>query len=417
MSWNVTGIFTGIPYLLQELENKHITICGLSEHWLLKQSTHVLENISSSYSSNVITCDSPRTFFGRQYGRGGVALLWHNDINNLIQVIDSGSDRIAAIKVKLRSNNLYVVQVYLPCVNELIEVFKSEVDQLNDLLSSFENDSQIVLMGDFNAKFNYNGSTNFVRPRDMYIETIAQRYYLKPVTGTTLGSRSRYSFVPGSNGAPSLIDHILVDEGSIPGIASCYIESDAPLNVSRHLPLFVYINVEHMYAYSDSDALPFAKQCYKWTSNTQIQNYENELTSMLRSRNIDYDNVNETYDEIIACINVSAKIHVGTRSFKHYLKPYWSPMLKAYHKNMKLARSIWLSEGRPRSGKAYDDYKLEKRKFRSKMRNAANTFERTEYERLDKLAEMDQKGFWKVINSRKIKTVNVRVTRCYLMMN
>ena len=32
MTWNATGVMTGIPYLDFELRLKNIDICGLSEH-------------------------------------------------------------------------------------------------------------------------------------------------------------------------------------------------------------------------------------------------------------------------------------------------------------------------------------------------------------------------------------------------
>ena len=76
MSWNTTGIMTGIPYLCEELKNKNITICGLSEHWLLSHNSYILDNVDTNYSSHTVTCVSPSTLNGRQIGKGGVALLW-----------------------------------------------------------------------------------------------------------------------------------------------------------------------------------------------------------------------------------------------------------------------------------------------------------------------------------------------------
>lgn len=118
MTWNVTGLTTAIPFLLQELKGKHITVCGLSEHWLLQHNQHILANLSASYSTPVVSCNTPTMFQGRLYGRGGIALMWHNSINQAVQLIDSHSDRIAAIKRTLRTLAIYVVQVYLPCTSE-----------------------------------------------------------------------------------------------------------------------------------------------------------------------------------------------------------------------------------------------------------------------------------------------------------
>ena len=48
---------------------------------------------------------------------------------------------------------------------------------------------------------------------------------------------SQFSFVPGYNCVPSLIDHITVDEGLSNAILACHIGTYSPLNVSRHLPI------------------------------------------------------------------------------------------------------------------------------------------------------------------------------------
>ena len=130
MSWNATGIMTGIPYLLNELKNKNISICGISEQWLLSQSQYIIDNLNNDFETNIISCSNPKSLNGRIFGKEGVALLWKSSLNNRVQYIDTFSDRIAAIKISFESFNLYVIQVYLPCSNETVDYFKSEVDKL-----------------------------------------------------------------------------------------------------------------------------------------------------------------------------------------------------------------------------------------------------------------------------------------------
>ena len=74
MTWNVTGLMTGIPYIIEELKAKQISICGISEHWLLQQNAYILDSISNDYESNTITCSNPTSLNGRIYGKGGVAI-------------------------------------------------------------------------------------------------------------------------------------------------------------------------------------------------------------------------------------------------------------------------------------------------------------------------------------------------------
>ena len=169
MTWNATGIMTGIPYLLKEMKNKNITICGISEHWLLTQNKYILDNISNDFEANIISCSDPKILNGRTFGKGGVAILWHKSLNHYVQIVETFSDRIAAIKLSFQSFNLYIIQVYLPCSNENLETFKSEVDKLNDVLSTMCYNDKSVVMGDFNAKFIGNVTPSLTRSRDKYV--------------------------------------------------------------------------------------------------------------------------------------------------------------------------------------------------------------------------------------------------------
>jgi len=401
MSWNVTGMTTGIPYLVRELNNKHITVCGISEHWLLKQNVHILNNIDTNYQAHVIPCENPRTFNGREYGRGGVAILWHTSINKFVQTVSTDSDRIAAIKIALPFTNIYVIQVYLPSSNEHINTFKSEVDKLHDLISTFDTDSISIVMGDFNAYFHCTGSG--VRYRDAYLASFAQNHSMHAITGTDMCGGNKFSFIPGLNMAPSLIDHILVNERCRSTVKSCYIGSDSPLNVSRHLPLYMTldIDVRQSFDFSDPRISSYNKRYYNWNSAERTSNYSKTLTESLDANQLNYENLNETCDTIIKCICSAADTHVPKRTFKTYLKPYWSQAIKQFHKLNRAARSAWINAGRPRSGVIYDEYKRLKGDFRRALRKAADEYERNEYEEMDRLAEVDQGAFWKTVNSRK----------------
>ena len=101
MSWNATGIMTGLPYLCNELVRSNITICGLAEHWLLNHNANSLQNINPNYSAHTVTCSNPSYFNGRLIGKGGVALLWHRSVNSFVDIVEVDTDRIAAIQLTL----------------------------------------------------------------------------------------------------------------------------------------------------------------------------------------------------------------------------------------------------------------------------------------------------------------------------
>lgn len=101
MTWNATGIMTGIPYLDKELKAKNIDICGISEHWLRPENSYLLNTFNKNYTSHVVVNNDCRAVNGCRIGKGGVAFLWKNDLSSQIEVIDTLDDRLAMIKVIL----------------------------------------------------------------------------------------------------------------------------------------------------------------------------------------------------------------------------------------------------------------------------------------------------------------------------
>ncbi|KAH3849408.1 hypothetical protein DPMN_091807 [Dreissena polymorpha] len=53
--------------------------------------------------------------------------MWHKDLDNLVEIVDTYSDRIAAIRICCGSISILILQVYLPAANHDISI-KSAVD-------------------------------------------------------------------------------------------------------------------------------------------------------------------------------------------------------------------------------------------------------------------------------------------------
>ena len=81
MTWNATGIMTGIPYLDKELNAKDIDICGIAEHWLRPENSYLLNTFNRNYTSHVVINNDCRDLNGFRIGKGGVAFLWKNSLN------------------------------------------------------------------------------------------------------------------------------------------------------------------------------------------------------------------------------------------------------------------------------------------------------------------------------------------------
>ncbi|KAL4229216.1 hypothetical protein ACF0H5_012255 [Mactra antiquata] len=122
------------------------------------------------------------------------------------QTVDIDSDRLCAIKMVLPHITTIVLQVYLPSVNNGIDIFKETVDQMNDFCA-IHTDSNIIVMGDFNSRF-----TDSLRSQDSYISNFASSFNLVPIIDSHICAGPKYTFFPSNDANPTCIDHILVDE-------------------------------------------------------------------------------------------------------------------------------------------------------------------------------------------------------------
>ena len=100
--------------------------------------------------SAVSPMERNKIYSGRPFGV--VALLWHNDLQEIVQ-IKSGSSRIAAAVLSQVGRRVLIVSIYMPVDYGDPESFAEFLEQLGDLdgiLSSVSFNSCICI-GDFNA--------------------------------------------------------------------------------------------------------------------------------------------------------------------------------------------------------------------------------------------------------------------------
>ena len=190
MTWNATGVMTGIPYLDFELKRKNINICGLSEHWLLPENANLLNTFNDDYISHVVINKDVQMLNSRRIGKGGVGFIWKRLLNDKISVIDVDDDRIAVIKLFLPNEIIYLIQVYLPTITYRHEQFTNYIDKIIDLYSVYAYDGEVIILGDFNANIaNYSPC---VRARERYLREAISQLGLKVLTVTNSCSGPRF---------------------------------------------------------------------------------------------------------------------------------------------------------------------------------------------------------------------------------
>ena len=146
----------------------------------------------------------------------------------------------------------------------------------------------------------------------------------------------------------------------------------------------------------------YTRTSYNWKFHTHQVEYNNCVSELLDSSEFDFTDVNRTFDTVVDCITAASEANIPKRQFKPHLKPYWPQELKLLHIQMRRDRRCWTNDGKPRANAdSYNRYKKSKCEFRRLLRLKFRQFEKEENERIDNLVEVDQKAFWKVVNSRR----------------
>lgn len=374
LTWNVTGIMSSSLYLAKALKAHDISICGISEHMLKPETVCFLESIDNDYNCLATVDFSLHPVFTNRIGKGGVCLLWHKRLDNIVEPlqIEPPDDRIIGIKVTLSDNEiLYVFQVYLPTTRYTVELYQNYIDKLCELSSSYGSLGRVVIMGDFNGHFKGERYFGALNPRDRFLQQLLDDCGMFCLTTSSLCTGEQWSYVPSGYGSPSLIDHIVIPNTAVDTVNDCIILSDEFLEVSNHRPIKFSLSYSHTDIIEDH-IKDHTRVRYKWKS-ADLDAYRYTLDDLLLQTlpcEMNNDNLETYYNTMVDCFVKAASQNVPKTGFKPFLKPYWNRELKALHKSMRQARSIWISEGKPRGldFHSYALYKATKREFRCKMR-------------------------------------------------
>lgn len=410
VSWNATGIMSSMTYLCNLLFHRNIDICGISEHWLFEKDLHFLEQVDSNYRSHAVSDASLQIPGRRRVGKGGVAILWHKKYDRNITPLSLDDDRIIGIKFVVNSSlSIYFFQMYLPCSNHALCVYKEYVGRLYNIISLYSENGIVILMGDMNINLLPGSSGNSSSNRSKCFMKFLQETSMLSVNKLEHCCGPKSTFVSYDNTTETCIDHIIFPSDKLHYVVGCKILDDDCLNVSRHRPVLCSVKIPNFDIVEPVCAQP-SINWKKVTDNSIIAYQEilghNENLQYLVNNEMNCKTaIDQAYSVLVNEIKNSAQKCFPSKRFKSYLKPYWNAELSALHCIMRQKRAMWIQNGRPRGNNfvSYREYKAAKCKFRKKHRCSVEVYLQKQTEEIDKLAEIDSGLFWRLVNSRRKK--------------
>ena len=137
---------------LEKIIHQYDIVC-IQETWLYEFESNMLHDLSPNHcvTSKSSDKDDPIPPTERARGHGGVAIIWKDTHDNIVQPLEDGGVRINVIEIKT-PEPLIIVNSYLPARNggqkdQYLEI----LDELSEIIYKYSPTHRIVIMGDMNA--------------------------------------------------------------------------------------------------------------------------------------------------------------------------------------------------------------------------------------------------------------------------
>ena len=154
--------------------------------------------------------------------------------------LSNDDDRILGIRYELTPTECaFFFQVYLPCSNHSIAVFRDYMDRLYNIIQIYSDKGTVVLMGDINAYLTSHGQPGKMNSRSSSFGTFLHENNLVSVNTLDFCTGAKSSFVSYDCRYESLIDHIIIQVEKVQYVVCCEIMQDGLkcLKTSTHIML------------------------------------------------------------------------------------------------------------------------------------------------------------------------------------
>ena len=408
-SWNARGYLAATPYLRYLLNRNQIVT--MSEHWLHHNRLKVLEEISDTHfvfsrASKYSSADK----FGSNRGQGGVAIFWCKDLPGVSTIPNIRHDRICAIRLPPKSGpTLIICSVYLPAMGGQDDLAIC-LDELTDIILTLDNNSYVIIAGDFNADIGDKGG-----PRSRRVPTDRGNLLFNFMNRHNFIATNLQSYSTGSvpthfgPNSQSTLDYVMVPIELAGNVMRCSVVSEHPLNTSDHAAVSVTLKytgaVKATIHEPVSERVKWAKagaDCIRDNYHGVILPVLTELCMYLDTAPIDPTVIDNSFNLVTSTL-INASKRLPHTSYRSHLKPFWNPHLSALKREKVRTYRLWIDAGRPREydSPVFSDYKRSKNEFAKSLRYERRKFENEQILLAARSAELDRNVFWKAIRQAR----------------
>lgn len=372
------GIKSNIAFL-QELAKDKNQIISLQEHWLWDfEKDFFNKNFPlHNFYHRCHDTEDPITNFKAPRGQAGVAFLWPRSLDDHIQKLPEGNNRILALKLELDSREVCLINAYMPTMNTGSDTkFREHLDIITFIIEKYDH-LKPILCGDLNATLK--------NSRNNSHDKMLKDFILEMNLVNIMPETDQDTFFHCNGKSSSQIDYILTTDVDM--FNSSLIQNQDPINLSTHVPIVGYFQEQlkkgmpKAQKYSKS----IAKYKIEWERG-DYHKYRNCLYKLLQD-NMQNATLSpaEQITIITQCLKSSEKKAIPSRVIKlrgHKLK--LSNHAQKLLNKSKQKHRIWDLRGRKRGDDAhFKELKQAKSNVRKVLRKERALEKQNFYQKLE----------------------------------
>ena len=375
---------------------------------------------NGSYNYHAVSANDNLAILSGERAHGGVALIWNHTIDNFITPIDTiESDRIVGIKCEfVNCRPLFILAVYLPSANHVLDKFKECFDYLWALYDSLSADGFVILLGDFNGDLgNSLGDKGKKGPNDrgLLLLNFANFFNICPINLLRRCKGPLESYNSHCGRYHSTLDYILLLNCLLNNIESAEtFELDVD-NTSDHLPILVNLRIPEripivLNSDSQSDFGPGVKQKVHWSNfshETVTEKYVTPLVADLADLDLNQWNETETVFNTIIKLLLKHSYPLFSpgsnrnRKRKHGVYVRLPDDVKAARSQCKTAFDCWKQDQFADNSIVHDNYRSKRKDYHLALRKCLNQLEIDRVRKLCFAAKTDEKMFWRLLRAQR----------------
>ena len=296
ISFNCKGFRYKTHDYVQSLFNK-CDFLLIQEHWLLSsQFYHFSKYVKGAcYTANT---DMPDDNLGPGRPYGGTAILWHDNVNCKVDIINTISGRLSSVLVTNGYKQHLIITVYMPSYdnsNNCVEVYGDILAEISQLTHSYS-DANVIIMGDWNTDFTRNNHYNTLLNSFLDSDELVAAYHHN-------NNNINFTYISPDGLNRSYIDHLILDKNIYEQLTTYKTFNDGN-NTSDHLPILASFSVPQLSIVNATSGPP--RSTLDWSKATQqhITQFQRCLDSYLERIDIP--------SEALTCSNFNCQVHSNT---------------------------------------------------------------------------------------------------------